>query len=317
MNTQTDTPLTLARKGAEALVERGIDNARLEAELLLAHVLRIKRLDLYLQHDRPLSDDEIGLYREVVRRRRRREPVQYIIGQVPFRELTLRVDRRALIPRPETEVLVGEVLRWAWARCGVQPPRPGRRRASAADGAGAEAEEIRVLRALDVGAGSGAIALSLLAEGPFEQVVATDVSADALSLTAENAATTGLAGRLELRQGASWVPVGDDEAFDAIVSNPPYVAEHERSALAPEVVEWEPGTALFSGADGLDVIRGLVAEAATHLRAGGLLALEVGAGQAGDVEEMLRAAGEYQEVRTVADLARVPRVVLATRRVID
>ena len=317
MNTQTDTPLTLARKGAEALVERGIDNARLEAELLLAHVLRIKRLDLYLQHDRPLTDDEVALYREVVRRRRRREPVQYIIGEVPFRELTLRVDRRALIPRPETEILAGEVLRWAWARCGVQPPRPGRRRASAADGAGAEAEEIRTLRGLDIGTGSGAIALSLLAEGPFEHVVASDLSADALGLASENAAATGLAGRLELRAGESWTPVGEGETFDVIVSNPPYVAEHERGALAAEVVEWEPGTALFGGADGLDVIRGLIAGAPGHLRAGGLLALEVGAGQAPEVEDLLRTAGVYQEVRTVADLARVPRVVLAARRVID
>src|SRR5690606_31703477 len=196
-----------------------------------------------------------------IARRLAGEPVQYITGEAAFREIELRVDRRVLIPRPETEVLVGEVLKWAGAR--------------------AEAARRR-LTAADIGTGSGAIALSLLKEGPFERVVATDVSAEALELAGENAARLGLEAGLELRQGALLAPLRA-ERFDVVVSNPPYVADADRGALPPDVRDWEPAGALFAGPTGLEVLAALVEGAPRHIEPGGLLALEVGAGQAAEV----------------------------------
>jgi release factor glutamine methyltransferase len=295
----TPRPLELARLAAEHLATKGVTDGRLDAELLLAHVLGIRRLDLYLQFERPLTDEEVAAYREAVRRRARREPLQYITGEAAFRELVLRVDPRVLIPRPETEVLVGEVLDWARGAGGGT---------TAARGTAAGGD----LSALDVGTGSGAIALSLLREGPFGRVVATDVSADALEVAASNAAALGLAARLELRAGSVWSAVGEVERFHVIVANPPYVRESERATLMPEVRDHEPGGALFSGPDGLEVVREIVAGARAHLRPGGLLALEVGAGQASTVAGLVSAAG-LESPRVVVDLAGRERVVLAVR----
>lgn len=285
-------PLELTRLAAEHLAERGVEDPRLEAELLLAHVLRVRRLDLYLQFERPLEPSEVEAYREALRRRGRREPLQYITGEAPFRELVLSVDARVLIPRPETEVLVGEVLRWALERHGDAGAPP-------------------VLEALDVGTGSGAIALSLLQEGPFTRVVATDRSADALAVARENARRAGLSTRLELREGSLWEPIGGAERYDVIVANPPYVAESEREALMPEVRDHEPADALFGGADGLELIRSIVAGAPDHLSAGGLLALEIGFAQADATMTLMREAG-FSDPRVIRDLAGRERVVVAT-----
>jgi release factor glutamine methyltransferase len=284
----TPRPLDLARLAAEHLSAKGVADGRLDAELLLAHVLGVRRLDLYLRFEQPLTDDEVTAYREAVRRRAKREPLQYITGEAAFRELVLKVDSRALIPRPETEVLVGEALAWAAAHA---PARGG-------------------LTALDVGTGSGAIALSLLREGTFERVVATDISAGALELAAENAAMLGLGERLELRSGSLWAAVGGAERFHVIVANPPYVMESERAGLMPEVLHHEPEGALFAGADGLEVARELVAGAPSRLWPGGLLALEVAPDQAAAVAELMAAAG-LEAARVVQDLAGRQRVVLA------
>jgi release factor glutamine methyltransferase len=279
-------PLELARLAADHLAAKGVDDARLDAELLLAHVLGLRRLDLYLQFERLLEPDDVAAYREAIRRRARREPLQYITGEASFRELVLRVDPRVLIPRPETEVLVGEVL------------------GATADPAGSSA--------LDIGTGSGAIALSLLREGRFERVVATDVSDGALEVAASNAASLGLADRLELRRGSVWQPIGDGERFHVIVANPPYVMESERAALMPEVRDYEPEGALFGGVDGLAVIREIVAGAPSRLWAGGLLALEVGPAQARAVAELMGDAG-LSGARVAPDLAGRDRIVVATR----
>jgi release factor glutamine methyltransferase len=281
-------PLALTRLAAEHLAARGVADPRLDAELLLAHVLGVGRLDLYLQFERPLQPAEVEAYREAIRRRGRREPLQYITGEVAFRELILAVDARVLIPRPETEILVGEVLRWA----------------------GATGEDGGTI--LDLGTGSGAIALSLLREGSFERAVATDRSPDALDVAAANADRAGLSDRLELRPGSLWEPIGDAERFRVIVANPPYVAETERDSLLPEVVDHEPAEALFAGADGLAVIDAIVAGAAAHLVPDGLLALEVGAGQAEAVAGRLREGG-YASPRVAKDLTGRERVVLAAR----
>lgn len=273
--------------------ERGLESARLESELLLAAVLGVSRLDLYLQYERPLSGAEVARFRELVRRRLRREPLQYILGEAHFRELVLRVDPRVLIPRPETEVLVGEVLAWAERRV----------TAGAAEGEG--------LSAVDIGTGSGAIALSLAREGPFRHVVATDLSAAALEVAAENAARSGLAERVEFREGALWEALGAGERFDVVVSNPPYIAESERDELQPEVREWEPGNALFAADSGLEVLFALVAGAPSYLRPGGLLALEIGAEQGAAVVGRIEGTGAYLSARIVPDLAGRERVVLA------
>jgi release factor glutamine methyltransferase len=271
------------------LEEKGVDRGRLEAEHLLAHVLGLKRLQLYLQYDRPLDLEELDRFRPLLRRRADREPLQYILGHAAFRELVLAVDRRVLIPRPETEILVDEVLDWAEAR-------------------GQEG-----LSVLDVGTGSGAIALSLALEGPFTRVVATDASADALDLARENGRGTGLQDRLDFREGSFFAPLAPDESFDVVVSNPPYVAESEGPGLEPEVRAWEPGLALFGGPDGLAAIRALVGGAGPHLVGGGLLALEVGAGQSGLVVAEIEGTGAYENVRVRRDLAGRERVVLAIR----
>jgi release factor glutamine methyltransferase len=266
------------------LEEKGFEDPRLNAELLLAGVLGLKRLDLYLQFDRPLRPEELGEFKARLRRRLRHEPLQYIGGSADFREVRLEVDRRVLIPRPETEVLVGEVLAW----CGG---RPG-------------------LAALDVGTGSGAIALSLAVEGDFERIVATDLSDEALALARENGERVSGEGQVEFRLGAGYDPV-EGERFDVIVSNPPYVAERERADLPPEVGDWEPHGALFAAEDGLAVIRTLVAGAPHHLRPRGLLALEIGASQAEAVVALIRSRAAFEEPHLRRDLAGRDRIVLA------
>jgi release factor glutamine methyltransferase len=278
--------------------ERGLENSRLESELLLASVLGVSRLDLYLQHDRPLSGTEVSRFRELVRRRLRREPLQYILGEAHFRELVLRVDPRVLIPRPETEVLVGEVLGWAARRVTTGGVATG--------GVAGEG-----LSAVDIGTGSGAIALSLAREGPFARVVATDISAGALAVAEENAERSGLAGRVEFREGELWGALGEGERFDVVVSNPPYIAESERVELEPEVREWEPERALFAGDEGLAFLAALVAGAPAHLLPGGLLALECGAALGGGVLELVVGVGAYGSARVIPDLAGRDRVVLA------
>jgi release factor glutamine methyltransferase len=283
-----ETALALARKASAVFQERGFENPRLEAELLLAATLGLRRLDLYLQHDRPVRNGELERFRNAVRRRLKREPLQYITGEAHFRQLTLMVDARVLIPRPETEVLVGAVIEWAAAR---------------------HAAGIR-LSAADIGTGSGAIALSLAREGGFGRIVATDASGDALDVARANALRLQLEERVEFREGDLLDALAAGERFDAIVSNPPYVAESERGSLQPEVRDWEPSAALFARGEGLDVIRRLVDGAPARLLPGGVLALEVGLGQAEQVAGRMRGSDRYTDVRIVRDLAGRDRVVL-------
>ncbi len=305
MSDSPPRPLELARLAARHLAERGVEDARLDAELLLAHVLGVRRLDLYLQFERPLGAAEVDAYRDAVRRRGKREPLQYITGQAAFRELTLAVDPRVLIPRPETEALVSAVRRVALGG------GPGRIAHAGADAiAGVRPPRATGTMALDIGTGSGAIILSLLVEGVVERGVATDVSAGALAVAAANAERAGLAGRVEFRHGSLWEPIGPGERFDVIVSNPPYVGEAERAALMPEVREHEPVQALFADEHGLAVVRGIVQGAAGHLVGGGLLALELGLGQGPTVAGWLRDAG-FPDPVIEKDLTGRERFVLA------
>ena len=283
------TILRMILWSAEYLTEKGVEAGRLDAEWLLSAALGVDRLQLYLQYDRPLSSEEREAFKPLLRRRASREPLQYIIGRAAFRQLELKTDPRVLIPRPETEVLVQEVLDWASA------------------GAGS------VGRVWDMGTGTGAVALSLAAEGAWTRVVATDVSPEALSVAADNAERHDLSGLVEFREGSLFEPLEEGEQFDIIVSNPPYIAKGEKGELQPEVRDWEPPEALFAGEDSLDVIRQLVAGAPEHLLPGGLLALECGLGQAERVAADVNATGAFAAVRIRPDLNGRPRVVMAER----
>jgi len=277
-------PLELVRLTAEYLKQKGIGSPRLDAEVLLAHVLGVPRIQLYLQFDKPLAADEVAAYREAVRRRARREPVAHITGVREFWSLEFAVDRRVLVPRPESEILV-EAAR---SRMGV----------------------VGVL--LDVGTGSGALAIALLTERPAWRAVATDVSAEALAVARENARRHGVEERLDLRLGDLFEPV-DGQRFDAIVANPPYIPTEEIGVLEPEVARFDPRHALDGGQDGLSVVRRLVSQAPEHLTSGGFVAVEFGAGQEDAVAGLFREAGPYGVVELVADYAGRPRGAVAGR----
>lgn len=260
-----------------AIAAGGSDTPRLDAELLLAGALGVERVALVTDPRREVAGPAVRAFQDAVRRRSAgREPVAYILGRRGFRYLELAVDPRVLVPRPETELLV---------EVGLELP------------AGA--------RVVDVGTGSGAVALALKHERPDLDVVGAEVSADALAVARANAARLGL--DVELVHGDLLAGVGE---IDAVLSNPPYVADGERATLAPEIVRHEPPEALFAGADGLDVIRRLVPAAARSGAA--LLAIEVGAGQAAAVGELVRDAG-FERVDARRDLAGIERVVVGRR----
>ena len=265
------------------LAEKGITNAALETDLILAHALGLKRLDLYLDLDRPLTEAQLETLRAMVKRRATREPLQYIFGSVAFAGLNLAVDARALIPRPETEELAAHLGR----RLEATPPT----------------------RILDLGTGSGALALALAQSFSAAVVTATDASKEALELARENAQGNGLAERISFLEGSWWEALPSDETYDLIVSNPPYLTEAEMETAAPEVTAYEPHAALVAGADGLRDLRILLAGAALHLVKGGLLALETGIAQ-GDA--LLALAQEHGLLGTILeDLNQRPRFFFA------
>jgi len=260
-----------------ALTAAGCDTPRLDAELLLADAMGVDRAVIVSDPGRGLEPAQARRFQEHTRRRVQREPVAYILGTKGFRTIDLLVDGRVLIPRPETEHLVEAAL-----------------------------DLPRGARVADVGTGSGAVALALKAERPDLELIATDASAEALAVARANAQRLGL--DVTLVEGDLLEPV--DGPLDAVLSNPPYVADGDRGALAPDITRHEPALALYAGADGLSLIRRLAPAAAATGAA--LLALEVGFGQADAVAGIVREAG-FADTEIVADLADIERVVVGRR----
>jgi release factor glutamine methyltransferase len=271
--------------GCRTLQAHSGGQARREALFLLSGILQIAPGAAAMQRDRRLTADQRAEYEARLARRARGEPLQYIEGRAAFRQLNLRVDPSVLIPRPETELLVERVLERCKGREG--------------------------LRALDLGSGSGAIALSLACEGGFDFVVGFDISPAALNLARYNTAEAGIEGGVEWRPGSLYSALHPGERFDVIVSNPPYIANGEAESLPPEVRDWEPAVALFAGPTGLEVIEEIVTGAPRHLVPGGLLALEVAPGVATETLALIRSSGSFGEPELLADLVGLPRIVLA------
>jgi release factor glutamine methyltransferase len=277
------TPLKLLEilnRTSEFFAQHGIDTPRVDAEWILAHVLGLRRLELYLRFDQPMAETELSRLRPLVARRARREPLAYVLGQTNFCDLTLRVDSRVLIPRPETELLVEHIL--------SAHPQPE--------------------RVLDIGTGSGAIALVIAQARPLSTVTATDLSPDALVLARENASLNGLVANFILAD--LFPPRG--ERFDLIVSNPPYVREDEYPGLQPEIVGFEPKMALTAPENGLQCYRRILEGAADYLSPTGSLWFEIGHDQAMAVFALGERNG-WRHDRLIHDYNGFERVVSLLR----
>ncbi|WP_020677037.1 peptide chain release factor N(5)-glutamine methyltransferase [Geopsychrobacter electrodiphilus] len=277
------TLLKLLRWTTSFFQDKGIDNPRLDAELLIAHVLKLDRVGVYLNYDRPLTPEELSLIRPLVKRRGQREPLQYILGNTEFWSLEFKVSPAVLIPRADTEVLVEEALK--------------------------KADDVGEL--LDIGTGSGAIALSFAYEKVRWQVTGFDISAAALAVARGNADNHTLESRCRFLLGdLAQLP---ERSFDLVVSNPPYISSSEYEALMPEVRNHEPSQALLAGADGLDCYRLLAAQVDKILKPGGWLLCEIGCSQEQPVFDLLQKAG-LNEIYCRQDYAGNPRVVGGRRR---
>jgi release factor glutamine methyltransferase len=277
--------LEVVKKTSEFFASKGIESPRLNAELIVGHGLGLARMRLYLEFERPVTDGELAAIRELVRRRGRREPLQYVLGFTDFSGVRLKTDKRALIPRPETELLVETV----GARCPVPPDR-----------------------ILDMGTGGGAIALALARMFPQARVTAVDANPEALSLASENAVSAGLEGRVTLVASNWFEGLPRGATFDLIVSNPPYLSDAEAAAAAPEVRDHEPLGALVAGEGGFAAIGVILSGSAAVLAPGGMLALETGIGHHARASAAAAAAG-FGRTESLKDLTGRDRFFMAWR----
>jgi release factor glutamine methyltransferase len=274
---------------AKYLKEKGFENSRLNAEVMLGHILDRARIGLYLEYDRPLSDAQLGGYRALLKRRLSGCPLQYVTGNTEFYSLGFEVSSAVLIPRPETEILVEAVVKRL-----ARLPGP--------------------LEAADIGTGCGAIAVTLAVHLPQARLWATDRSPEALAVARANAERHGVSDRIQFARGDLFAPLGGREhSLAAVISNPPYVPTPQLRQLPIEIRDHEPVMALDGGHDGLDVVRRLISQAAGFLSPGGLLALEVGAGQAVTVGAFLEQQARLRPDGVIQDYAGHDRVILARR----
>lgn len=279
------TVLEIIKMTTDFLGGKGVDNPRLNAEHLVGHALGLQRMQLYLQFERPLKEDELEVIRQMVRRRAAREPLQYILGETEFFGVTLKVDRRALIPRPETEYLVSLVTEKMKA-----PPS----------------------RVLDLGTGTGAIGLALATHWPEARATLVDYSTDALALAQENVQALGLTDRVQVLHSDWYAAVPAGERFAVIVANPPYLSERETEETLAEVKQYEPRLALTPGPTGMEAIRKIIQATPTYLTEGGLLAMETGIAQHEAMAGLFAQAG-FSRHEFVADLTGRPRFAFAWR----
>jgi release factor glutamine methyltransferase len=284
----TEQPWTVARLRewtTQHLKKKGVESAAREAELLLAHAMDCPRIQLFTRYDEEPSVDQRQRYRELVQQRLQGVPVAYLLGRKEFFSLDFEVNPAVLIPRPDTEWLVTECL--ALAKGLAEPA------------------------VLDVGTGSGCLAVAVARQHKGAKVTAVDISAAALAVAGRNAERHGVAGSVRFLHGDLFAPLAEGERFDFILSNPPYIPTADLATLAPEVREREPRLALDGGADGFAVIDRLIAGAPEHLAPGGWLLLEIGVGQEGAARRRFERHGGYELGKTVHDLAGIPRVLRA------
>ena len=281
------TVLEGIQKSADFLAKKGVEPPRLQAELLLAHVLKMPRMKLYLNFDRALTTAETDSLRELIKRRAVREPLQHIIGSTSFCGYEIAVTRQALVPRPETEMLAE--LGWQFLSANHGQP----------------------VTALDFGTGTGCIAIALAAHCPEARIIALDLSPDALALARQNVELNRLTERVQFVHGDGFAPLPPETQFDLIVSNPPYIASAEIETLEPEVRDFDPRLALDGGADGLSFYRRLAREARPFLKPAGKIMLEFGDGQGGDIQNIFE--GEKWIVEEIkSDYSQRPRILVAT-----
>ena len=305
------TSLDLINWTRDYFQKKGIESARLEAELLLASVLGCPRIRLYIDFEKAVAPEHLALFREKVKRRAEaREPLQYIVGQTEFLHLSIKVSPAVLIPRPETELLA------MWAEERLNEFAKAAQPDAASTTIATEVVAAPRLKALDICTGSGCIALYLASKVPAAQIVASDISAAALTVAAENAKSLQLDSRVAFHAGDLFaaLPPEHKGSFNLIVSNPPYVNPADKPTLAPEVLNHEPAQALFADEAGLAVLRRIVNEAAEWLRPGGWLGLEFGVDQAEKLKEIAAASGRYDSAEIKLDHARRPRMFVARKQ---
>jgi release factor glutamine methyltransferase len=280
--TQTKTLLEVLQSTTAYFTKHKIESPRLSAEHLIAHVLTLSRLELYLEFECKLNEEELARLRELVKRRAQGEPLQHLLGTVEFCGQTFLIDKRAMIPRPETEELIELLI----ANCELRNAN---------------------FRMVDVGTGSGVIALSLAAKFPKAEVYAVDISDDALALARENAERLGLSDRIQFLKSDLLESL--PERFDLIAANLPYISMQDRQSLSREVLH-DPEISLFAGAKGDELVRKLIERAPAHLNAGGLLALEIGLNQAEGLGQFLRQKN-YHDIESKKDYSGSNRFLLA------
>ena len=275
------TVLEVLQASTEFLKKREVENPRLNAEHLLASVLGRTRMELYLEFEKKLSDPELDKLRGLVKRRSQGEPLQHLLGTVEFCGNLFKIDKRALVPRPETEELVELILNFRFP--------------------------VANLRIVDVGTGSGVIALSLAAKLPEAKLAAIDTSEDALALAGENAESLRLTSRISFEKSNLFEKI--PERFDLIVANLPYIGMQDRPSLSREVLH-DPEIALFGGERGDELIRELIDQSGAHLNPNGVLALEIGLGQADGLEKLVRQKN-FHDIETKKDYSGIPRFLFA------
>ncbi|MFH2011818.1 MAG: peptide chain release factor N(5)-glutamine methyltransferase [Pseudomonadota bacterium] len=294
MNNKTWTILQLLNRTSQYFNEKGIENPRLDSEVLLAHSLKTSRLNLYLNYDKPVLKNELKEYRELIKRRIRREPLQYITGHQEFWSLNLKVNEGVLIPRPETEILVEEALKTFFQN---EP-------------------FYQLINILELGTGSGAIAIALAKELRRVMIVATDISDVAVKTAKENASLHGVEENITFLQGSLFKPVSERTgAFSLVISNPPYIPIESFKDLQPEVRDFEPRVALNGGQEGLKFYRKILSQAGRYLAKDGWLMMELGEGQAEKVTRLIELTGEFSSSYIVKDFSGIERVVKAQKKV--